>query len=140
MAMFAVSRRLSISGGSAIGALRYATTTVLKPLPTSFREERDTFGPILVPSDKFVSQTVLIGFGSKTVTSLLFFLWVLFLNRKSLVFSGCGGHRLKDRCRTLTLEVTVKECLNQLFVPLVFLRDALPRFFFFNLILLPFLC
>ncbi|XP_075642343.1 fumarate hydratase 1, mitochondrial isoform X2 [Castanea sativa] len=52
MAMFAVSRRLSISGGSAIGALRYATTTVVKPLPTSFREERDTFGPILVPYDK----------------------------------------------------------------------------------------
>ena len=128
MAMYALPRRLSISGGSAIGALRYITTTVLKPLPTSFREERDTFGPILVPSDKFVSQTAFIGFGSKTITSLLFFFWVLFLNRTSLVFSGCGGHRLKDRCRTLTLEATVKECLNQLFVPLVFLRDALPRF------------
>ena len=73
MAMYAVPRRLSISGGSAIGALRYITTTVLKPLPTSFREERDTFGPILVPSDKFVSQTAFIGFGSKTITSLLFF-------------------------------------------------------------------
>lgn len=92
MAMFAVSRRLSISGGSAIGALRYATTTVLKPLPTSFREERDTFGPILVPSDKFVSQTALIGFGSKTVTSLsLLFSGSFFLIVKVWFFQVVGG-------------------------------------------------
>ncbi|KAF5455308.1 hypothetical protein F2P56_024902 [Juglans regia] len=48
MAMYFVSRRFS--GGSAIGALRCAT--FWRPYSTSFREERDTFGPILVPADK----------------------------------------------------------------------------------------
>lgn len=54
MAMFIVARRLS--GGSTssqlVGSLRYATCW--RPYSTGFREERDTFGPILVPSDKFV--------------------------------------------------------------------------------------
>uniref|UniRef100_A0A2N9I5L6 fumarate hydratase n=1 Tax=Fagus sylvatica TaxID=28930 RepID=A0A2N9I5L6_FAGSY len=48
MAMYLVSRRFS--AGSVLGPLRYAT--LLRSYSTSFREERDTFGPILVPSDK----------------------------------------------------------------------------------------
>lgn len=58
MAMYIASRRFS--GGSAIGALRYAGCTFLRPYSTSFREERDTFGPILVPSDKLVSLFLLL--------------------------------------------------------------------------------
>lgn len=55
MAMYIVSRRLS--GGSAatnqlVGALR--CSAYLRSISTAFREERDTFGPILVPSDKSV--------------------------------------------------------------------------------------
>ena len=53
MAMYVASRRFS--GGSAVGVLRYAACTFWRPYSTSFREERDTFGPILVPSDKSVS-------------------------------------------------------------------------------------
>ncbi|XP_057964278.1 fumarate hydratase 1, mitochondrial isoform X2 [Malania oleifera] len=51
MAIYLASRRLS--GGSTtsplLGALRF---TYLRCYSTSFREERDTFGPIRVPSDK----------------------------------------------------------------------------------------
>lgn len=50
MALYVVARRLS--GGSATAQLRYATCW--RFYSTSFREEKDTFGPILVPSDKFV--------------------------------------------------------------------------------------
>ncbi|KAK3037009.1 hypothetical protein RJ639_031583 [Escallonia herrerae] len=52
MAVFLASRRLS--GGSTAsllaGSLRY--TTCWRSYSTSFREERDTFGPIQVPTDK----------------------------------------------------------------------------------------
>ncbi|KAG6645016.1 hypothetical protein CIPAW_08G092800 [Carya illinoinensis] len=48
MVVYIVSRRLL--GRSAVGAWRYAT--LWRPYSTSFREERDTFGPILVPADK----------------------------------------------------------------------------------------
>lgn len=49
MSIYVASRRLS--GGTTVTALRYATS--LRSYSTSFREERDTFGPIQVPSDKF---------------------------------------------------------------------------------------
>jgi hypothetical protein len=58
MAMYIASRRFS--GGSAVGALRYAACTLWRPYSTSFREEKDTFGPILVPSDKSVSLFLLL--------------------------------------------------------------------------------
>jgi fumarate hydratase class II len=48
MSIYVASRRLS--GGTTVTALRYATS--LRSYSTSFREERDTFGPIQVPSDK----------------------------------------------------------------------------------------
>lgn len=48
MAIYVASRRLS--GGTTATALRYATS--LRSYSTLFREERDTFGPIQVPSDK----------------------------------------------------------------------------------------
>ena len=52
MMMYAASRRLcGGSAGSPLLGLRYMC---LRSLSTSFREEKDTFGPILVPSDKFV--------------------------------------------------------------------------------------
>ncbi|KAM6579204.1 hypothetical protein CsatA_002978 [Cannabis sativa] len=51
MAMFTISRRLSTgSTTTAIGVLCFATYS--RFYSTAFREERDTFGPILVPSDK----------------------------------------------------------------------------------------
>ena len=54
MAMFMASRQLS--GGSMtqlmLESLRF--TACWRSFSTSFREERDTFGPIMVPSDKFV--------------------------------------------------------------------------------------
>nr|VDD03773.1 unnamed protein product [Brassica oleracea] len=48
MAIYVASRRLSARTTAA--TLRYATA--LRSYSTSFREERDTFGPIQVPSDK----------------------------------------------------------------------------------------
>ncbi|XP_021902274.1 fumarate hydratase 1, mitochondrial-like [Carica papaya] len=48
MAVYIVARRLS--AGSTTRALR--SVTCWRSYSTSFREERDTFGPILVPSDK----------------------------------------------------------------------------------------
>lgn len=51
MAMYIISRRV-VGGSTPSTAFRYATCW--RPYSTSFREERDTFGPILVPSDKFV--------------------------------------------------------------------------------------
>ncbi|KAF3557516.1 hypothetical protein F2Q69_00010249 [Brassica cretica] len=48
MAIYVASRRLS--SGTAAATLRYATA--MRSYSTSFREERDTFGPIQVPSDK----------------------------------------------------------------------------------------
>ncbi|GMQ00228.1 hypothetical protein CsSME_00047409 [Camellia sinensis var. sinensis] len=48
MAMFMASRRLS--AGSEASLMRF--TVCWRSFSTSFREERDTFGPILVPSDK----------------------------------------------------------------------------------------
>ncbi|KAF4369860.1 hypothetical protein CsatB_016906 [Cannabis sativa] len=50
MAMFTISRRLSTGSTTAVGVLRFATSS--RFYSTAFREERDTFGPILVPSDK----------------------------------------------------------------------------------------
>ncbi|KAB2616296.1 fumarate hydratase 1 [Pyrus ussuriensis x Pyrus communis] len=49
MAMYIVSRRAA-GGLTPLAAFRYATS--LRAYSTSFREERDTFGPINVPSDK----------------------------------------------------------------------------------------
>ncbi|CAN4091381.1 unnamed protein product [Withania somnifera] len=49
MAMFIAARRLS-AGSALSDSVRYRSC--LRFLSTSFREERDTFGPILVPSDK----------------------------------------------------------------------------------------
>lgn len=53
MAVYVISRRL-LGGGSTTsqlaGALRYGACW--RSYSTSFREEKDTFGPILVPSDK----------------------------------------------------------------------------------------
>ncbi|EOA28984.1 hypothetical protein CARUB_v10025236mg [Capsella rubella] len=49
MAIFYVASR-RLPGGTTATALRYATA--LRSYSTSFREERDTFGPIQVPSDK----------------------------------------------------------------------------------------
>lgn len=50
--MYTAARRLcGGSTGSPLLGLRYM---YLRSLSTSFREERDTFGPIRVPSDKFV--------------------------------------------------------------------------------------
>lgn len=43
-----------ISGGSVIVADSLRFTTCWRHFSTAFREERDTFGPIQVPSDKFV--------------------------------------------------------------------------------------
>ncbi|KAH0738780.1 hypothetical protein KY290_037485 [Solanum tuberosum] len=51
MAMLNAARRLS-AGSALSDSLRY--TSSWRFFSTSFREERDTFGPILVPSDKFV--------------------------------------------------------------------------------------
>lgn len=55
MAVYIISRRL-VGGRSATsqvtGALRYGT--IWRSYSTSFREERDTFGSILVPSNRFV--------------------------------------------------------------------------------------
>ncbi|WRX10356.1 Fumarate lyase [Theobroma cacao] len=52
MAMYIVSRRLSAGSTTSqlVTSLRYATCW--RSYSTSFREERDTFGPINVPSDK----------------------------------------------------------------------------------------
>lgn len=57
MAMYIVSRRV-VGGSTQLTAFRYATTC-WRPYSTSFREERDTFGPILVPSDKSVGPSLL---------------------------------------------------------------------------------
>lgn len=55
--MYAASRRLcGGSAGSPLLGLRYMC---LRSLSTSFREEKDTFGPILVPSDKFVFSSLI---------------------------------------------------------------------------------
>lgn len=54
MAMLVAARRLSAVSDS----LRYSYSW--RFFSTSFREERDTFGPILVPSDKFVLSFSLI--------------------------------------------------------------------------------
>ncbi|KAM7276830.1 hypothetical protein ACFE04_018696 [Oxalis oulophora] len=52
MAMSYIARN-QLSNSHLIGSLRYATTTLWRPYSTTgFREERDTFGPILVPEDK----------------------------------------------------------------------------------------
>ncbi|WVY98676.1 fumarate hydratase 1, mitochondrial [Vigna radiata var. radiata] len=51
MALYAVSRRLSAgSNSTTLLALRFASSS--RSYSSSFREERDTFGPIQVPSDK----------------------------------------------------------------------------------------
>lgn len=56
--MYIVSRRLSAGSTTSqlVTSLRYATCW--RSYSTSFREERDTFGPINVPSDKFVSPAL----------------------------------------------------------------------------------
>lgn len=56
MAMFVASRRLSngLTPSLLVGVLR---STYWRSYSTSFREERDTFGPILVPSDKLGSRS-----------------------------------------------------------------------------------
>ncbi|KAJ0054146.1 hypothetical protein Pint_00926 [Pistacia integerrima] len=53
MALYIISRRVSGGGlttSQLVGALRYGSCW--RSYSTAFREERDTFGPILVPSDK----------------------------------------------------------------------------------------
>lgn len=54
--MVGASRRLAGRSNTAsalvAGMLR---STLCRPISTAFREERDTFGPIMVPADKFVS-------------------------------------------------------------------------------------
>lgn len=50
MAIGIVARRLS-RGSQTLGSLNYASWRLYS---TGFREERDTFGPIQVPNDKFV--------------------------------------------------------------------------------------
>ncbi|TXG54283.1 hypothetical protein EZV62_019539 [Acer yangbiense] len=53
MAVYIVSRRFSSCRSTTsqlVGALRYGTGW--RPYSTAFREERDTFGPIQVPSDR----------------------------------------------------------------------------------------
>ncbi|KAJ0111222.1 hypothetical protein Patl1_00944 [Pistacia atlantica] len=66
MALYIISRRVSGGGlmtSQLVGALRYGSCW--RSYSTAFREERDTFGPILVPSDKL--------WGAQTQRSLLNF-------------------------------------------------------------------
>lgn len=61
MAMYIVSRRLaggSVASTQLVGTLRYAA--YLRSYSTAFREERDTFGPVLVPSDKSVTFSLTV--------------------------------------------------------------------------------
>ncbi|KAK6937342.1 Fumarate lyase, N-terminal [Dillenia turbinata] len=51
MAMYVLSRRGQYSTSMLVGGLR-CSSTWLRSISTGFREERDTFGPIQVPSDK----------------------------------------------------------------------------------------
>ncbi|KAJ0758402.1 putative fumarate hydratase [Helianthus annuus] len=60
MAMVQAFRRTP--GGSAIVADSVRFITCWRHFSTAFREERDTFGPIQVPSDKFVFLFCLIKF------------------------------------------------------------------------------
>lgn len=57
MAMLVASRRLSngLTPSVLVGAL---PSSYWRSYSTSFREERDTFGPILVPSDKLGSRSL----------------------------------------------------------------------------------
>lgn len=76
MATFVISRRLT-GGSSPIGLLRFATCW--RSYSTPFREEQDTFGPILVPSDKFVFIRCccffFFSFFIWIITSLKFWKW-----------------------------------------------------------------
>ncbi|KAE8701924.1 Fumarate hydratase [Hibiscus syriacus] len=54
MAMYIVSRRLSAGSTSSQLATSLRYTTCWRSYSTSFREERDTFGPINVPTDKLL--------------------------------------------------------------------------------------
>lgn len=67
MAIYVASRRLS--SGTTATALRYATA--LRSYSTSFREERDTFGPIQVPSDKFGNSSLSDRYIGKTIFTVI---------------------------------------------------------------------
>lgn len=74
MAVYIVARRLS--AGSTTRALR--SVTCWRSYSTSFREERDTFGPILVPSDKLVLWSFSFLFRYITRCIVLYFNLLLF--------------------------------------------------------------
>ncbi|KAG5514193.1 hypothetical protein RHGRI_035555 [Rhododendron griersonianum] len=140
MAIFIASRRLS-GGSTTASLLRFSACW--RSFSTSFREERDTFGPISVPSDKSVTffliyfQLPRIPYFSSRVAAV-FFVHVIFgihiLTKKySPHCLYCGGLKLKDRYRILRLVVTGNECLSQLFVLLASLRNVLPRLLTVNM-------
>lgn len=52
----------------------------------------------------------------------------IYLIRNFNFFSGCGGRKLKDRCRISISVASVNECPNLLFAPLAYSKNVLPRF------------
>jgi hypothetical protein len=52
--MAMVLRRLAGASGSPSAAALLLRPALTRPISTGFREERDTFGPIRVPNDKYV--------------------------------------------------------------------------------------
>lgn len=124
MALYVLSRRLSArSTSTTVLSLRFASYS-----SSSFREERDTFGPIQVPSDKFV-----LLFASSSILHILFFFyWFIYLTNSELcyvyVLLDYGEHKLRDPCRTSILVAPVNACPNLSFAPLASWKNALLRF------------
>lgn len=83
--IFAASRRLSYrSTGSAMDVLLRSCGS--RYLSTGFREEKDTFGPILVPLEKLVSVYFTVAITVPIRSPLKFMWFLLFFCLFSLTF------------------------------------------------------
>lgn len=89
MALYGSSRRQAFRFGAAAPAVlsTFLRTVLARPISTAFREERDTFGPILVPTDKFVASFTL--FCPRFHLSLMRLLSRLLTKFGTITFSDC---------------------------------------------------
>ena len=128
MAMYTIPRRVQ-SGSATVVVSRFATSLNLRFYSTSFREERDTFGPILVPSDKFRSSLYSSFFQLNWISD---FSLILKQRNDLYVFvSGCGVLKRRDRCRISKSVESVSVCPSPSFGPSESSKNAPPRFSFF---------
>lgn len=126
MAMISALRRASCQSAT---SRKQAAPLLLglafsRHISTGFREERDTFGPILVPSDKSWSRNLKFLF---YWFFILVWVWICLFG----VSLGCGVLRRRDHCRILRLAASASACLSRSSALLVSLRSVRLRFVVF---------